>query len=82
MYPEIIGIFATIIGIISFIPVIMRIYRTNNTYNYPYKTLYLALISNLLWIIYGFYESAYANVIRGTIYSVIYYYILYIKMIT
>ena len=76
---ELIGIVAAIIGVISYIPVIINVYRTKKTNNFPYYTLILALVSNLLWIIYGVFESTYANIMSGIIYFTIYLFILYIK---
>jgi uncharacterized protein with PQ loop repeat len=76
---EIIGILATIIGAISIIPVANNVYKTQKTNNFPYKTLYYAIISNLLWIIYGLYISTYSNVISGILYFIIYCFILYTK---
>ena len=76
---EIIGILATITGIISFIPVVTNVYRTRKTNNFPYKTLYFAIISNLLWIIYGIFESTNANILAGGVYFIIYFFILFTK---
>ena len=76
---EYLGILATIIGIISYLPVIENIYRTRKTNNFPYKTLFLAFLSNLIWLIYGIYQMTYANILSGILYFIIYLYILYVK---
>ena len=76
-----IGILATIIGIISFIPVAYLVYKTKKTNNFPYSTLILALIANLLWFIYGIYEPASANILAGSLYFIIYLFIFYIKLL-
>jgi len=76
-----IGILATIIGIISFIPVVYVVYKTKKTNNFPYSTLLLALLSNLLWVIYGIYAPASANILAGSLYFIIYTFILYIKLL-
>ena len=76
-----IGILATIIGIISFIPVILIIYKTKKTNNFPYYSIFLQIISNILWLIYGIYKKAYANMISGILYFLIYFFILYIKLL-
>ena len=52
-HSNIAGFLATIIGIISFLPVIYIVYKTKKTINFPYRTLILALLSNILWIYYS-----------------------------
>jgi len=76
---DMIGILATIIGIISFIPVIYGVYQTKKTNNFPYKMLLLALISNILWIIYGSLIGAFSTKLAGAMYFSIYAFILFIK---
>ena len=76
-----IGMLATIIGILSFIPVISVIYKSKKTNNFPYYSIFLAIISNILWFIYGIYKQTYANILSGTLYFLIYFFILYIKLL-
>tara|TARA_Y100000591_G_C21665694_1_gene610172 strand:+ start:76 stop:363 length:288 start_codon:yes stop_codon:yes gene_type:complete len=78
-HSDVIGIIATVIGIISFIPVVLGVYRTKKTNNFPYQMLILALISNLLWIIYGVVISADSTIIMGALYFGIYTFILFVK---
>ena len=78
-HSDVIGIIATIIGIISFIPVVLGVYRTKKTNNFPYQMLFLALISNLLWIVYGLIISADSTIIMGALYFGIYAFILFVK---
>jgi len=78
---ETIGILATIIGIISYLPVLWVVHKTNKTNNFPFKTLFLALISNILWVMYGMYEPAPASILSGALYFLIYVYILYVKIL-
>ena len=73
---ELFGILATVIGIISYLPVVYVVYKTRKTNNFPLYTLGLATISNILWIIYGIYEPAPASIFMGVLYTVIYLYIL------
>lgn len=75
------GLFATIIGIVSFLPVVYLIYKTKNTSNFPFKSLILALISNILWIYYAFVKVDYQVAFMGTLYFFIYIYILYTKLV-
>jgi len=78
------GLFATIIGIISFLPVIYIVYKTKNTKNFPYKTLILALISNLLWIYYALVKDKQIDkqlLLMGILYFLIYIFIFVTKII-
>jgi uncharacterized protein with PQ loop repeat len=75
-----IGLAATIIGIISYLPVVATVHKTRVTSNFPYSTLVIALLSNTLWMIYGLTKNATATIIMGSLYFAIYLYILYVKM--
>ncbi len=82
-YIKMTGYLATIIGIISFLPVIYIVFKTKKTINFPFNTLILALISNLLWIIYSI--SKYPNIDKqiafmGLLYFSMYFFILYTKI--
>ena len=79
-YIEIIGEIAMFSGIISFLPVLYTIYKTKKTNNFPYKSLILLLFSNILWIVYGSFVSANATIVSGTFFTIIYLFILYIKL--
>lgn len=77
------GFLATIVGIISFLPVLYVVYRTKKTNNFPYKALILALVSNSLWIFYAFKKGPKVDpqvAFMGILYFLIYSFILYIKM--
>ena len=73
------GLAATIIGIISFLPVVETVHKTRTTSNFPYSTLFIALLSNALWMVYGLTKNATATIIMGLLYFTIYSYILYVK---
>ena len=75
------GYLATGIGIISFFPILFKIYKTRNTQNFTYNNLALALISNLLWIFYGHYANAFASLLSGILYMFVYGFILYFKVL-
>lgn len=81
-FQNVTGLLATIIGIISFLPVVYLVYKTKNTSNFPYKTLILAIISNILWIYYAVATKTPADdqiAFMGTLYLCIYLFILYTK---
>lgn len=76
------GIMATLIGIVSFLPVLFVVYKTKNTDNFPYQTLILAILSNLLWIIYAINTKPHMDkqiAFMGFLYLCIYLFILYTK---
>lgn len=78
------GLVATMIGIISFIPVLYIVYKTKITKNFPYKTLILALISNILWILYAAAKDKTIDkqlMFMGVLYFIIYLFILYTKLL-
>lgn len=66
------GLLATIIGIISFMPIIYRIIMTHDTSNFTYTNLSLALVSNLLWIVFGINKNVTTSTISGALYLIIY----------
>ena len=77
------GFAATIIGIISFLPVLYIVYRTKKTENFPFKALLLALISNVLWIYYAIAKGPVIDIelaFSGLLYFFIYSFILYTKI--
>jgi uncharacterized protein with PQ loop repeat len=75
------GILATFIGIMSFLPILYRITQTKDTSNFTYTNLGLALISNLLWIIFGINKDVMTSLISGILYMFIYGFILVYKLI-
>ena len=82
-HSKIAGFLATIIGIISFVPVIYVVYKTKKTVNFPYRTLILALISNLLWIYYSvakYPKIDFQVAFMGVLYFFIYLFILQTKV--
>ena len=76
----VVGLLATFIGIISFLPVLLVVHKTRNTKNFPYRTLFLALASNVLWLTYGILKNSTATIIMGVLYFLIYTFILYNKI--
>ena len=76
------GLTATIVGVISFIPILLTVYETKKTSNFPYRALILALISNMLWLYYSLAKDKlidYQLAIMAILYFFIYSFILYTK---
>lgn len=80
MYKKIIGIAATIIGISSAIPIVINIHKTGKAQDFTILNLGLALISNLLWIIYGFIGNSFSTKLMGSLFFSMYGYILSVKL--
>ena len=80
-YKEIIGYTATIISLISFIPVILNIAKTKKTNNFPFRTIFLALLGNSLFLLNGLLTSNHVMIFMGTVFILIYYYILHVKIV-
>jgi uncharacterized protein with PQ loop repeat len=78
---HIIGIIAVITGIISFIPILMRMRTTHNATNFTWLNLGLALISNVAWFLYGYLTKSNTNIVSGILYFIIYSYIVSIKFV-
>ena len=75
------GMLATIIGIMSFMPILYEIILTKKTTNFTITNIILALISNMLWITYGITNKLYTPTISGVLYLIIYGFIMIYKII-
>ncbi len=75
-----IGILASIIGLLRFIPLVIEIYKTKKTNNFPYLMLLLAITSTILWLIYGFINYSIALLISSGIALTVYLFILFMKL--
>jgi uncharacterized protein with PQ loop repeat len=75
-----IGILASIIGLLRFIPLVIEIYKTKKTNNFPYLMLLLAISSTILWLIYGFINYSIALLISASIALSVYLFILFMKL--
>jgi len=77
---EAIGLLATFLGALRFFPILHKVYKTRKTTNFPYAALFLALSSNILWVIYGTLDDTYANIVAGSLFFSAYAFILFIKL--
>jgi uncharacterized protein with PQ loop repeat len=73
------GNLAIIIGIISFIPIILKMFETKDTNNFTWTNLFLAVLSNIMWILYGSSIGSESVIISGVLYLLIYVFICFIK---
>ena len=80
-YLEFLGVLATILGAISFLPVLYTVWHSKTAHDFPYIGLVFALSSNLLWIYYGHFKDAKAAFFMGVLYVAIYGFILTIKTV-
>lgn len=76
---HVVGIIAVLTGIISFIPILMKMNTTHNANNFTWLNLGLALFSNITWLLYGYLTKSFTNMISGILYFIIYSYIVWIK---
>ena len=74
------GIAATITGMLRFIPIVIEINRSKKTNNFTVWTLVLAIISTIMWILYSFFQESTALAISASIALSVYMYIVYMKM--
>jgi uncharacterized protein with PQ loop repeat len=77
---HVVGMIAVITGIISFIPILMKMRSTHNATNFTCLNLGLALISNVTWLLYGYLIKSNTNMISGVLYFIIYSYIVWVKV--
>ena len=78
---NLIGSFAILIGVISFVPIIYKIFLTKDTRNFTSNNIILALLSNGLWIYYGLIKDSGISIWSGAIYFSIYLYIMVCKIL-
>lgn len=76
---HVIGMIAVLSGIISFIPILMKMSVTHNASNFTWINLFLALFSNVTWLFYGYLTNSSSNIISGILYFIIYSFIVWIK---
>lgn len=76
---HVVGMIAVLSGIISFIPILMKMRITHNANNFTWLNLVLALFSNITWLLYGYLTNSTTNIISGVLYFIIYSFIVWIK---
>ena len=79
-YKRVIGLSASIVGLISFRSMLYKIYKTKNTFDFPYEALILTLIGWCLTFIYGVLSKALSVIVLGLVYFCIFLFILIIKI--
>lgn len=75
----VIGSIAVLTGLVSFFPIIMKMSKTRDANNFTWLNLTLALISNSFFFAYGYLTKSNTNIASGTLYFLIYLFIVYIK---
>lgn len=73
------GILATLIGIVSTFPIIVTVFKTKITKNFPWGALILALTSNFLWMVFGYFNNVNASLLQGSLYFIFYGYVAFVK---
>ena len=73
------GFLATFVGIISTIPIILTVSRTKVTKNFPWQALFLALLSNLLWMTFGYFNKVNSSLLQGALYFIFYAFVAITK---
>jgi uncharacterized protein with PQ loop repeat len=77
----IIGQLAIFTGIISFFPIMHKMWITKNHSNFTWGNLCLALFSNAMWFYYGILSSSNINIFSGILFFLIYSYISMFKIL-
>ena len=74
------GLLASFLGLLRFIPMVYQIYKTKRTNNFTPTMLLLALTSTIFWLVFGFYEDTLPLIISSVIALFVYTYIVYMKL--
>ena len=74
------GLLASFLGLLRFIPIVYEIYKTKRTNNFTPTMLFLALSSTIFWLIFGYYENTLPLIISSLIAFCVYIYIVYMKL--
>ena len=74
------GLLASFLGLLRFIPMVYQIYKTKRTNNFTPTMLLLALTSTIFWLVFGFYEDTLPVIISSVIALFVYTYIVYMKL--
>tara|TARA_R110002072_G_scaffold41263_1_gene116146 strand:+ start:363 stop:626 length:264 start_codon:yes stop_codon:yes gene_type:complete len=77
---ENIGYIGAILSILSFLPVIINIYKTKKTNNFPYTTLILAILGNFLILVNGYFSNNNLIIFMNTSFLTFYLFIMFIKI--
>lgn len=74
------GFLASIIGIISFLPIVYNIVQTQNTDNFVWSALILALIASFLRILEGNQIGSTLLILSGTTFMILNLIIVFVKI--
>ena len=74
------GLLASFLGLLRFIPMVYQIYKTKRTNNFTPTMILLALTSTIFWLVFGFYENILPVIISSVIALFVYLYIVFMKL--
>ena len=77
---ENIGYIGAILSILSFLPIVINIYKTKQTNNFPYATLILSIIANLLILLNGYFSNNNLIIFMNKSFLIFYLFIIFIKI--
>ena len=80
MIEEIIGYLAGIFIMISFIPQVIKSYKTKNVGDISLGLIIATIIGTIFWIIYGFMINSMPLIIMNIIFGITVLYQLYLKI--
>lgn len=74
------GFFASMFGLMSFLPIVYNIVKTKNTSNFVWMGLILVVISSFFWMMEGLRINSLSLVVNTIIYIILYFVIIFIKL--
>jgi uncharacterized protein with PQ loop repeat len=75
-----IGYVAMMLSFIGFSPIVYNIYKTKQTNNFTYSSIFISFIISTLWIFYGINQNSFVTIIRSVVFIFVYSFILYVKV--
>lgn len=79
-YKTYIGLSASIIGLLSFRSMLYKMYKTKDTFDFPYEALILTLIGWTMMFMYGVLNKSVVTTVLGLVYFCIFLFILITKI--
>lgn len=74
------GFFGSIVGLVSFIPIMYHVIATKNTSNFVWSGLLMAILSSFLWMMEGITMNSLTLVINTFLYIIMYFIIVVVKI--
>lgn len=79
MNPEIIGYIGTVISTVSFIPQVIKVYKTKQAKDISYPAFSLIGIGNVIWLMYGIMTDSFPIILANALIGLLVLIIILLK---